>query len=155
MTPLGLVLVLLAQSPTTPLPAGGGQGRYQAGQGTPDGHGEVLHLHGSAELRTDTARIQADRIDFDQRTRIVTATGNCYAVSGLAGAVADGLTLDLDGNWLQLQNGRLFVKADVTPEVLLQTTTPEQLIAAGRTTLAARVERVASGLCRLLGSSLS
>jgi hypothetical protein len=82
-----------------------------------------------------------DRIDYDQRTRIVTAAGHCYAVNGLAGAVADGLTLDLDGNWLQLQNGRLFVKADVAPEVLLQTSTPEQLVATGRTTLAARVER--------------
>ena len=63
-------------------------------------------------------------------------------MNGLAGAVGDGLTLDLDGNWLQLQNGRLFVKADVAPEVLLKTSTPEQLIATGRTTLAARVERV-------------
>ena len=142
MTPLGLVLVLLAQAPTTPLPAEGEPVRFQADQGTSDGRGEVLHLQGRAELRTDTARIQADRIDYDQRTRIVTAAGNCYAVSGLAGAVAEGLTLDLDGNWLQLQNGRLFVKADVTPEVLLQTSTPEQLIATGRTTLAARVERV-------------
>ena len=142
MTPLGLVLVLLAQAPTTPLPAAGEPVRYQAEQGTSDGHGDVIHLQGKAELRTDTARIQADRIDYDQRTRIVTATGHCYAVNGLAGAVADGLTLDLDGNWLQLQNGRLFVKADVAPEVLLQTSTPEQLMATGRTTLAARVERV-------------
>ena len=142
MTPLGLVLVLLAQAPTTPLPAEDAPVRYQAEQGTSDGHGEVLHLQGKAELRTDTARIQADRIDYDQRTRIVTATGHCYAVSGLAGAVADGLTLDLDGNWLQLQNGRFFVKADVTPAALLQTSTPEQLISTGRTTLAARVERV-------------
>jgi LPS-assembly protein len=142
MTPLGLVLVLLAQAPTTPLPAEGEPVRYRADHGASDGHGEVLHLQGKAELRTDTARILADGIDYDQRTRIVTATGNCYAVSGLAGAVADGLTLDLDGNWLQLQNGRFFVKADVTPEVLLQTSTPEQLMATGRTTLAARVERV-------------
>src|SRR5215468_2065260 len=142
MTPLGLVLVLLAQAPATPLPKEGEPVHYQAQQGTSDGHGNVLHLKGQAELSTETARIQADRIDFDQRTRIVTASGNCYAVSGLAGAVADGLTLDLDGNWLQLQNGRLFVKADVTPEVLLQTNTQEQLMAAGRTTLAARVERV-------------
>src|SRR5678815_4088903 len=106
MTPLGLVLVLLAQAPTTPLPTEGEPVRYQAEQGTSDGQGNVLHLQGKAELRTDTARIQADRIDYDQRTRIVTATGHCYAVSGLAGAVADGLTLDLDGNWLQLQNSR-------------------------------------------------
>jgi len=142
MTPLGLVLVLLAQAPTTPLPAQGEPVRYQAEQGTSDGHGNVLHLKGKAELRTDTARIQGDQIDYDQRTRIVTATGHCYAVNGLAGAVGDGLTLDLDGNWLQLQNGRLFVKADVAPEVLLNTSTPAQLVATGRTTLAARVERV-------------
>ena len=142
MTPLGLVLVLLSQAPATPLPKEGEPVRYQGQQGTSDGHGNVLHLRGQAELRTDTARVQADRIDYDQRTRIVMASGHCYAVSGLAGAVADGLTLDLGGNWLQLQNGRLFVKADVTPEVLLQTSTPEQLIATGRTTLAARVERV-------------
>jgi LPS-assembly protein len=142
MTPLGLVLVLLSQAPATPLPKEGEPVRYQAQEGTSDGHGEILHLKGQAELRTETARIRADRIDYDQRTRIVTATGHCYAVTGLAGAVADGLTLDLTGNWLQLQNGRLFVKADVTPEVLLQTTNAEQLIAAGRTTLAARVERV-------------
>ncbi len=142
MTPLGLVLVLLAQASTTPLPAEGEPVRYQAERGTSDGHGDVLHLQGKAELRTDTARVQADRIDYDQQTRIVTATGHCYAVSGLAGAVADGLTLDLDGNWLQLQNGRFFIKADVAPEALLQTSTPEQLIATGRTTLAARVERV-------------
>ena len=142
MTPLGLVLVLLAQAPTTPLPAEGEPVRYQAEQGTSDGHGEVLHLKGKAELRTDTARIEADRIDYDQRTRILTASGHCYAVTGLSGAVADGLTLDLDGNWLKLENGRFFVKADVAPEVLLKTSTPEQLIASGRTTLAARVERV-------------
>ena len=122
-------------------PGGGRARRYQAEEGTSDGHGNVIHLKGKAELRTDTARIQADQIDYDQRTRIVTAAGHCYAVNGLAGAVADGLTLDLDGNWLQLQNGRLFVKADVAPEVLLQTSTPEQLVATGRTTLAARVER--------------
>src|SRR5499425_3256019 len=134
MTPLGPVLVLLAQAPATPLPAEGEPVRYQAQQGTSDGHGDVIHLKGQAELRTETARILADEI--------VTASGHCFAVSGLAGAVADGLTLNLDGNWLQLQNGRLFVKADVTPEVLLQTSTPEQLMAAGRTTLAARVERV-------------
>jgi LPS-assembly protein len=142
MNPLGLVLVLLSQAPATALPKEGEPVRYQAQEGTSDGHGNVLHLRGQAELRTDTARIQADRIDFDQRTRIVTASGHCYAVTGLAGAVADGLTLDLGGNWLQLQNGRLFVKADVSPEVLLQTSTPEQLMATGRTTLAARVERV-------------
>ena len=142
MTPLGIVLVLLAQAPATPLPAEGEPVHYQAQQGTSDGHGEVLHLKGGAELHTETARIQADQIDYDQRTRIVTASGHCYAVNGLAGAVADGLTLDLDGNWLQLQNGRLFVKADVSPEVLLKTTTPEQLVSTGRTTLAARVERV-------------
>ncbi|HUM12853.1 MAG TPA: LPS assembly protein LptD [Myxococcaceae bacterium] len=142
MTPLGLVLVLLAQAPATPLPAEGEPVRYQAGEGTSDGHGDVLHLKGKAQLRTDTARIEADRIDYDQRTRIVTATGHCYAVTGLSGAVADGLTLDLDGNWLQLQNGRFFVKADVAPAALLQTSTPEQLISTGRTTLAARVERV-------------
>jgi LPS-assembly protein len=142
MIPLGPVLVLLAQAPTTPLPAPGEPVRYQAEQGTSDGHGDVLHLKGKAELHTDTARIQADQIDYDQRTRIVTAAGHCYAVNGLAGAVADGLTLDLDGNWLQLQNGRLFVKADVAPEVLLKTSTPEQLVGTGRTTLAARVDRV-------------
>ena len=142
MTPLGLVLVLLAQAPATPLPAEGEPVRYQAEQGTSDGHGNVLHLKGRAELRTDTARILADQIVYDQRTRIVTASGHCYAVNGLAGAVADGLTLNLDENWLQLQNGRFFVKADVTPEVLLQTSTPEQLMSTGRTTLAARVERV-------------
>src|SRR5215813_1402704 len=139
MTPLGLVLVLLAQAPATPLPKEGEPVQYQADQGTSDGHGNVLHLKGRAELRTDTARILADQIDYDQRTRIVTASGHCYAVTGLSGAVADGLTLNMDGNWLQLQNGRLFVKADVTPEVLLKTSTPEQLIATGRTTLAARV----------------
>lgn len=116
--------------------------RYQADQGTSDGHGEVLHLQGKAELRTDTSRIQADRIDYDQRTRVVTASGHCYAVNGLAGATADGLTLDLDANWLKLENGRFFVKADVTPEALLGTSTPEQLMATGRTTLAARAERV-------------
>ncbi len=142
MIPLGPVLVLLAQAPATPLPAEGEPIRYQAEQGTSDGHGEVLHLLGKAELRTDTARIQADRIDYDQRTQIVTASGHCYAVSGLSGAVADGLTLDLDANWLKLENGRFFLKADVPPEVLLQTTTPEQLLATGRTTLAARAERV-------------
>jgi len=142
MTPLGLVLVLLAQASTTPLPAAGEPVRYQAEQGTSDGQGDVLHLKGKAELRTDTARVQADRIDYDQRTRIVTASGHCYAVTGLSGAVADGLTLDLDGNWLKLENGRLFMKADVAPEALLRTSTPDQLIATGRTTLAARVERV-------------
>ncbi len=142
MIPLGPVLVLLAQAPATPLPAEGEPIRYQAEQGTSDGHGEVLHLLGKAELRTDTARIQADRIDYDQRTQIVTASGHCYAVSGLSGAVADGLTLDLDANWLKLENGRFFLKADVPPQVLLQTTTPEQLLATGRTTLAARAERV-------------
>ena len=97
MTPLGLVLVLLAQVSATPLPAAGEPVRYQAEEGTSDGHGNVIHLKGKAELRTDTARIQADQIDYDQRTRIVTAAGHCYAVNGLAGAVADGLTLDLDG----------------------------------------------------------
>ena len=142
MTPLGLVLVLLAQAPATPLPAEGEPVRYQADQGTSDGHGNVLHLKGRAELRTETARILADQIVYDQRTRIVTASGHCYAVNGLAGAVAEGLTLNLDENWLQLKNGRFFVKADVTPEVLLQTSTPEQLMSTGRTTLAARVERV-------------
>jgi len=142
MIPLGLVLVLLAQAPTTPLPAEGEPVRYQAEEGTSDGHGEVLHLRRKAELRTDTARIEADRIDYDQRTRVVTAAGRCFAVSGLSGAVADGLTLDLDANWLKLENGRFFEKADVTPEVLLRTSTPEQLIATGRTTLAARAERV-------------
>jgi LPS-assembly protein len=142
MTPLGLALVLLAQAPTTPLPAEGEPVRYQADQGGSDGHGDVLRLRGNAELRTDTARIQADKIDYDQRTRIVTASGHCYAVSGLAGAVADGLTLELDGNWLKLENGRFFLKADTTPEALLKTNTPEQLIATGRTTLAARVEKV-------------
>ena len=76
MTPLGLVLVLLAQAPTTPLPAEGEPVRYQAEQGTSDGHGDVLRLRGNAELRTDTARIQADKIDYDQRTRIVTASGH-------------------------------------------------------------------------------
>ncbi|HET6982658.1 MAG TPA: LPS assembly protein LptD, partial [Myxococcaceae bacterium] len=142
MTPLGLALVLLAQAPTTPLPAEGEPVRYQADQGGSDGHGDVLRLRGNAELRTDTARIQADKIDYDQRTRIVTASGHCYAVSGLAGAVADGLTLELDGNWLKLENGRFFLKADTTPEALLKTTNPEQLMATGRTTLAARVEKV-------------
>src|SRR5215813_6305608 len=142
MTPLGLALVLLAQTPTVPLPAEGEPVRYQADQGTSDGHGQVLHLKGRAELRTDTARILADQIDYDQRTRIVTANGHCYAVSGLTGAVADGLTLNLDANWLKLENGRFFVKADTTPEALLKTTTPEQLMAIGRTTLAARVDRV-------------
>src|SRR5215472_2860743 len=142
MNPLGLVLVLLAQAPTAPLPAEGEPVRYQADQGTSDGHGQVLHLKGRAELRTDTARILADQIDYDQRTRIVTANGHCYAVSGLTGAVADGLTLNLDANWLKLENGRFFVKADTTPEALLKTPTPEQLIATGRTTLAARVDRV-------------
>ncbi len=142
MTPLGLVLVLLAQAPATPLPAEGEPVRYHAEQGTSDGHGEVLHLKGKAQLRTGTARIEADRIDYDQRSRIVTATGHCYAVTGLSGAVADGLTLDLDGNWLQLQNGRLFIKADVAPAALLETSTPEQLLSTARTTLAARVERV-------------
>ena len=116
--------------------------RYQADQGTSDGHGNVLHLQGRAELRTDTARILADRIDYDQRTRIVTATGHCYAVQGLSGAVADGLTLNLDANWVKLEHGRFFVKTDTTPEALLQTSTPEQLLATGRTTLAGRVERV-------------
>src|SRR5215468_6047535 len=142
MTPLGLVLVLLAQAPPAPLPAEGEPVRYQADQGTSDGHGNVVHLKGRAELRTDTARIQADRIDYDQRTRIVTASGHCFAVQGLSGAVGDGLTLDLDGNWLKLQNGRFFLKADVSPEVLLKTNSAEQLIATGRTTLAAGVERV-------------
>lgn len=143
MIPLGPVLVLLAQAPATPLPAEGEPIRYQAAQGTSDGHGEVLHLQGQAELRTDTARIRADRIDYDQRTQIVTASGHCYAVSGLSGAVADGLTLALDANWLKLENGRFFLKApDVSPQALLATTTPEQLVATGRTTLAARVERV-------------
>src|SRR5215813_9868579 len=142
MTPLGLALVLLAQTPTVPLPAEGEPVRYQAKQGTSDGHGQVLHLKGNAELRTETARILADEIVYDQRTRIVTASGHCYAVTGLSGAVADGLTLNLDANWLKLENGRFFVKADTTPEALLKTTTPEQLMAIGRTTLAARVDRV-------------
>jgi len=140
MTPL--VLVLLAQAPATPLPAEGEPVRYQAEQGTSDGHGDVLHLQGKAELRTETSRVQADRIDYDQRTRIVTASGHCYAVQGLSGAVAEGLTLDLDGNWLKLEHGRFFQKADTTPELLLKTSTPEQLIGTGRTTLAAGVERV-------------
>jgi LPS-assembly protein len=142
MTPLGVVLVLLAQSPGTAPPAEGEPVRYRAEQGKSDSQGEVLQLDGKAELRTDTARIEADHITYDRRTRVVTATGHCYAVNGLAGAVAEGLTLDLDGNWLKLENGRFFVKADITPEALLRTSTPEQLVAAGRTTLAARAERV-------------
>src|SRR5262245_3966250 len=142
MTPLGLVLVLLAQAPATPLPKEGEPVRYQAEQGTSDGHGNVLHLKGHAELRTDTARVQADQIDYDQRTRIVTASGHCYAVNGLAGAMADGLTLELDGNWLKRETGRFFLKADTAAEALLRTSTPEQLVATGRTTLAARVEEV-------------
>jgi LPS-assembly protein len=154
MNPLGLVLVLLAQAPPAPLPAEGEPVRFQADQGTSDAHGNVLHLKGRAELRTDTARIQADRIDYDQRTRIVTAKGNCYAVQGLSGAVGDGLTLDLDANWLKLEHGRFFLKADVAPEVLLKTNSAEQLMAAGRTTLAAgaeRVERVSPGHLKVNG----
>ena len=142
MTPLGVVLVLLAQSPAAPLPQEGEPVRYRADQGKSDSRGEVLQLDGKAELRTDAARVQADHLTYDTRTRVVTATGHCYAVDGLSGAVGDGLTLDLGGSWMTLRNGRLFEKADVTPEMLLATSTPEQLVGMGRTTLAARVERV-------------
>ena len=116
--------------------------RYRSEKASSDGQGNVLHLEGKAELRTDTARIEADRITYDQRTRVVTASGHCYAVEGLSGAVADGLVLDLSGSWMKLENGRFFQKANIAPETMLQLGSPEELMARGKTTLAARAERV-------------
>jgi LPS-assembly protein len=143
MNALIAVLLLLGQGQgQVPLPAPGEPVRYRADQGTSSGDGSRLSLEGKAELRTETARVQADQITFDQRTQIITATGHCYAVSGLSGATGDGLTLDLNTNVLQLQNGHFFEKANVAPKLLLETSTPEQLMALGKTTLAGRAERV-------------
>src|SRR5262249_22726829 len=154
MTAPLVVLFLLGQAGTTPLPSEHEPVRYRGEKATSDGQGNVLHLEGKAELRTDTARVEADRITYHQRTRIVTASGHCYAVQGLSGAVADGLVLDLSGSWMQLQNGRFFEKTAVAPETLLELSSEEQLLAKGRTTLATRaerVERVAPGHLRIDG----
>jgi hypothetical protein len=142
MTAPFVVLFLLAQAGTTPPPKEQEPVRYRSEKASSDGQGNVLHLEGKAELRTDTARIEADRITYDQRTRVVTASGHCYAVDGLSGAVADGLVLDLSGSWMKLENGRFFQKANIAPETMLQLGSPEELMARGKTTLAARAERV-------------
>ena len=60
---------------------------------------------------------------------MVTASGHCYAVDGVSGAVADGLVLDLSGSWMKLENGRFFQKANIAPETLLQLGSPEELMA--------------------------
>jgi LPS-assembly protein len=143
MNALIAVLLLLGQvQGQVPLPTTDEPVRYRGDRGTSSGDGNQLSLEGAAELRTQTARVQADRITFDQRAQIITASGHCYAVSGLTGATGDGLTLDLTGNVLQLQNGHFFEKANVAPAALLATTTPEQLMALGKTTLAGRAERI-------------
>ena len=155
MTATLVVLMLVAQAPSTPPPPAEGEPvRYRSEKATSDGQGNVLHLEGKAELRTDTARIEADKISYDQRTRVVTATGHCYAVQGLNGAVGDGLVLDLSGSWMQLQNGRFFEKTGIAPETMLQLSSAEELLAKGKTTLATRadrVERVAPGHLRVDG----
>jgi LPS-assembly protein len=143
MNALIAVLLLLGQvQGQVPLPKTDEPVRYRGDKGTSSADGNQLSLEGAAELRTERARVQADRITFDQRTQIITASGHCYAVSGLSGATGDGLTLDLTGNVLQLQNGHFFEKANVAPGALLETTTPEQLMAVGKTTLAGRAERI-------------
>ena len=119
MTAPLVVLLLLQQAPgATPLPSEHEPVRYRSEKATSDGQGNVLHLEGKAELRTDTARVEADRISYDQRTRVVTASGHCYAVQGISGAVGDGLVLDLSGSWMQLEHGRFFQKANIAPETL-------------------------------------
>jgi LPS-assembly protein len=143
MNALIAVLLLLGQvQGQVPLPTTGEPVRYRGDKGTSSADGNRLGLEGQAELRTETARVDADRISFDQQTQIITASGHCYAVSGLTGATGDGLTLDLKSNVLQLQNGHFFEKANVAPAALLNTTTPEQLLALGKTTLAGRAERI-------------
>jgi LPS-assembly protein len=143
MNALIAVLLLLGQvQGQVPLPTTGEPVRYRGDKGTSSADGNRLGLEGQAELRTETARVDADRISFDQQTQIITASGHCYAVSGLTGATGDGLTLDLKSNVLQLQNGHFFEKANVAPATLLNTTTPEELLALGKTTLAGRAERI-------------
>jgi LPS-assembly protein len=143
MNALIAVLLLLGQvQGQVPLPTTGEPVRYRGDKGTSSADGNRLGLEGQAELRTETARVDADRISFDQQTQIITASGHCYAVSGLTGATGDGLTLDLKSNVLQLQNGHFFEKANVAPATLLNTTRPEELLALGKTTLAGKAERI-------------
>ncbi|MHB8872345.1 MAG: LPS-assembly protein LptD [Myxococcaceae bacterium] len=98
-------------------------------------------LIGHAVMRTDDAVLRADEIVYRRAEQLATARGHVtLAVSsgGLFGAVAEAVTLKLDGRQVTevfVTNGRILQKSGVTPEQLFAAASPGELERAGHTSM--------------------
>jgi LPS-assembly protein len=147
MTSALAVLLVLGQSglSSVPVPGPAEPIQVKAEHSQSDSDGQNITLTGHAELRTTATKVQADTINLNQETNLLTATGNAFCVSGYMGAVADQLTLDLNTGTLTLQQGHFFEKRKVTLDRLLQAQSATQLQSLGQTALAGTADRIQRG----------
>jgi len=110
-----------------------------------DADAQHVKLTGNARLQTSGTMAQADTILLNQETNTLTATGNAFCASGLLGAVADQLTLDLSTGTLGMQQGHFFEKKKVTLERMLAAQGPAELKSLGQTALAGTADRIQRG----------
>lgn len=132
---LGLWLaLLLATEPET------AEVRLEAERLLHDGQQDLTTAEGRAKLFTEGSAVDADRIVFDKKKRVATATGHVVArlsQGGKVAVLADLVTLRFDDanevSEIFLFDGQALSKKDVPLELFLAADTPERVQRAGTT----------------------
>src|SRR4051812_45721503 len=88
---------------------GGQKVHISADQLTVEPSKEVLVGRGHTTLKTDQLVLRGDELVYDRKRSRAVARGNIMVVSGTFTAVADSITLDLEGLEAWMENG-LFLK---------------------------------------------
>src|SRR4051794_36303196 len=89
-----------------------------------DAKTQVWVGEGHAEVRGQNLAVRADRVTFDQAHGQIVAK-NALMVLGLAAAIADQVTVDVQSQQATVDQGLFIQKRRVLPESLMQLTTPD------------------------------
>lgn len=102
---------------------------------------KITSAEGNADLTAGNAAMHADRITWDESAEAATASGNVtlrIAKNGLLAVIADVVTVRMTGDEVSevfVYDGVALRKKNVTPQALLAARTPDEVRAAGNTTM--------------------
>jgi LPS-assembly protein len=102
---------------------------------------KITTAEGNAQLRATNAAMDAERITYDEGAQAATASGNVtlrLTQKGLMAVIADVVTVRMSGEEVTevyLYDGLAMGKKNITPDALRAARAPDQVRAAGNTTM--------------------
>ena len=120
--------------PEQPMTLTGDHLRYEPATG-------ILSVDGNVVLRTDKMTVHGDHITYDGNTGQAEAKGHASLATNKAAALADEVSVNVRTQETDVRGALFMQKADISLDALSQAT-PEQLLKAGKTTMALKGERI-------------